>query len=739
MSDHLKMKSLYGTVLYFLGFLLLWEWLRPIEELTPTGNIERFLFFIILCLLLSFFQVNAWISAAVKAAYVLFTLHLLFFQGSVLSLAWLEYFFQDFFHNLSLLIHQDWYHLSDLFRSLLFFVLLWLMAYLLHYWLMVRKKIFIFYFLTIVYITVLDTFSPYEAKYAIIRIIIIGFVLLGILFFSRLMEKEALHHQRLQMKRWLVPLSIMVGGSAVIAYAAPKADPIWPDPVPFLKSYTEGAGEGSGAGISKIGYGTDDSNLGGPFIGDNTVVFTAKDTSKHYWKIETKDVYTGKGWELSDTPQEEMIVKSGELVPTANEALYPDRPDEKAQLLYQIPYTHVVQPYGIMKVQGNDGEEFHFNNVTEKLVAYKNAQPFKLQTYSVSYKDPQYSMKNMKAANASSFDPADQGDKDFLDRYTQLPDSLPPRVEELAKTITKGKDNWFDQAKAIEQYFKKPEFVYDQVNVTIPRDGQDYVDQFLFENNHGYCDNFSSSMVVLLRSIGIPARWVKGYTSGEYKYSDTGNISAYEVTNNDAHSWVEAFFPGVGWVPFEPTKGFDNNVDYKYDQDIDKSSTPPPVKKEDQQPKKPEKKPLQDQASNSSDGFSIKDLWGNIKEFFKMHWGWTMISILFVAAIGWGIFRTRSRWIPHVLVLRYRRKTGDEVFTNAYLSLLKQLDRSGLKMDDGQTLRSYARYIDSFYSTREMSRLTALYERVLYRQDPKAADWSESRKLWENLIKKTTG
>ena len=84
---------------------------------------------------------------------------------------------------------------------------------------------------------------------------------------------------------------------------------------------------------------------------------------------------------------------------------------------------------------------------------------------------------------------------------------------------------------------------------------EDYVDQFLFDTKRGYCDNFSTSMVVMLRSIDIPARWVKGFAPGEYQLDDEGE-RVYQITNNEAHSWVEAYMPGIGWMPFEPTIGF---------------------------------------------------------------------------------------------------------------------------------------------------------------------------------------
>ncbi|RDI37957.1 DUF4129 domain-containing transglutaminase family protein [Falsibacillus pallidus] len=732
MSQGLNVKGVYGAVLYFLGFLLLWEWIRPLEQLTMTGEIQRFLVFIILCLVLSFFSVHWAISSIIKVVYLLFTLHLIFFEGPLMELQWLKYFFGDLSHNLSLIVHQDWYGLSDLFRSLLFFVLLWLMAYLMHYWLMVRKKIFIFYFLTIIYITILDTFSPYKADHAIIRIIVVGFILLGILFFNRLTEREGIEEQGLQMRKWILPLAIMVGGSAVAAYAAPKADPIWPDPVPYLKSYAEGAGTGPG-GVAKIGYGTDDTQLGGPFNGDNTIVFTAEDTTKHYWKIETKDQYTGKGWVLSDAPNEEKVIGPGEQVPDVNPSVSADSPDETAKLSFNLPYEFIVQPAGLLQINGQQNDEYHLNTASEKWVPYRKGKPYEIEKYTLDYKEPSYSMKAMRGTTGEHVE------ADILKRYTQLPDTVPLRVKELAKSIIEGKDNWFDQAKAIEGYFKNPGFIYDQSDVAVPGKNQDYVDQFLFDTQKGYCDNFSTSMIVLLRSVGIPSRWVKGYSDGQFKFSKTGNFKVYEVTNNDAHSWVEVYFPNVGWVPFEPTKGFDGNINYKYDLNVDKSTTPPPVKK----PETPEKKPAKDLGKETTvkntDRFSFIDMWNDIVSFWKNSWGWILLGAVMLGIISWIFYKARGRWIPYFLLIKYKRKHGDDTFEKAYLSLLKQLDRSGLKMDDGQTLRGYAKYIDSFFSTREMSRLTAIYERVLYRREKDAANWDETRKLWENLIKKTTG
>src|SRR5690606_39668688 len=80
---------------------------------------------------------------------------------------------------------------------------------------------------------------------------------------------------------------------------------------------------------------------------------------------------------------------------------------------------------------------------------------------------------------------------------------------------------------------------------------------FFIGTEVGYCDNFATSMVTVLRAVDIPARWVKGYTSG-HLIDTVADSTLFEVTNNETHSWVEVFFPSQGWVPFEPTIGFTN-------------------------------------------------------------------------------------------------------------------------------------------------------------------------------------
>jgi transglutaminase-like putative cysteine protease len=723
----------YSILIYLFGFLLLWEWLKPLKVVTDTGDLTFFIIFSALALTLSYFRVHYLLSGTMKTIFIMISLHALYFEGSLLDPEWLGVFLKDLWHNAGLTLGRDWSSLSFVYRSLLFFILLWLMTYLIYYWLSVRKAILLFYVMTVTYISVMDTFTVYEGDKAIIRVVVFGFLLMGLLALERLIQSEKMLGSNKSRHRWIVPLTVMLGVSSIVAFAAPKADPIWPDPVPYIQSFAEGSG--GLQGVSKLGYDSDDSKLGGPFIGDPTVVFTAEVTREHYWRIETKDLYTGKGWEQSMEEDSGIPFRSDEELPYTLTPKNEDRELQTEKVMIEEAYSHVVYPYGIEKVTGNEEGSFEFMPVNEKIRSLdEEGDAVKLEEYAVTYRPPSYSQKGMRAANAEQ---EAMQVPEFVDRYTQIPASTPQRVKDLAVEITQDEEDWYDKVRAIEGYFEKEAYVYDQFDVPVPVEGQDYVDQFLFETQRGYCDNFSTSMVVMVRSLGIPARWVKGYTEGDYSRQVDSEYRLYEVSNNNAHSWVEVFFPEVGWVPFEPTVGFSNNIAYEYDLDLeDSDEDEAPVPEKEETPKKPLEPQEEDTASA---GFSFKDLWDNIKTFFAENWGKLLIGFLLLVFAAVMAYIFRRRWLPYFLIIYYRRRKSEDIYSEAYISLVKQLGRYGLKMEDGQTLRSFSRYIDSFFGTYEMTSLTNRYERTLYGHKPDREDWVKMRELWENLIKRTTG
>lgn len=140
-----------------------------------------------------------------------------------------------------------------------------------------------------------------------------------------------------------------------------------------------------------------------------------------------------------------------------------------------------------------------------------------------------------------------QGDLD-------LPDGLPQRVRKLAQTLTRGMGSDYEKASAICLYLQN-HFVYSDDIPPFPP-GSDTADQFLFVYRKGLCEQFATSMAVLCRAAGIPARLVTGYIPGTFN-PFTGY---YEVKSADAHAWVEILVDRFGWVPFDPTPGFSATV-----------------------------------------------------------------------------------------------------------------------------------------------------------------------------------
>lgn len=131
------------------------------------------------------------------------------------------------------------------------------------------------------------------------------------------------------------------------------------------------------------------------------------------------------------------------------------------------------------------------------------------------------------------------------DRYLSLPENLPPRIIALAVSITEGAVTPYDKAERITTYLRE-NIVYDE-NVPGLAPGADALERFLFDWERGYCTYYATAEVVMLRAVGVPARLAAGYAQGER------SNSLYVVRSKDAHAWPEVYFPGVGWVEFEPT------------------------------------------------------------------------------------------------------------------------------------------------------------------------------------------
>ncbi|KMJ56647.1 hypothetical protein AB685_20480 [Bacillus sp. LL01] len=726
----------YAFLMHVFGFVLLLEWILPLKDVTDTANLYVFVVFLLLSFALSFLQIIPLLSFFVHLGFMFYFIHIIYYMdGRFLSKDWFSYLWNDMKYNANVIWAADWVGMTGMFRSILLFILLWLVSYLVIYWILYRKQMLLFVIFTITYVAILDTFSPYQGDGAIVRLMIVGLSIVGFVHLERLKEREGVYKNSKLLFGWGIPLTIFILLSATVGYLSPKAEPIWPDPVPFLTGLGNGDGPGRGNGVRKIGYGENDSRLGGPFVPDDSVVFQTELTRTHYWRVETKDIYTGKGWDSTDGERVELGEGVNDQVSWMSDSVETDA--LTATLKMEKTYPHINYPLGLTEIQAED-TFYRLNDSTEKITTVDgNDESVELEEYRVNYEFPRYYIEALKGAEPGT---GEEGNEEFIERYTQLPDSLPDRVVDLAEEITGSFPSRFDKVNAVERYFRNNDFVYETTDVAVPTGNQDYVDQFLFETMQGYCDNFSTSMVALLRAVDIPARWVKGYTQGEFVDVTDNSTRIFEVTNNNAHSWVEVYYPEVGWVTYEPTSGFSNPYRFVY-QSAEENTGEAGENEDVEQPERPERdeSDIPELDPGEDEGAAgASDSAGGGGSGLAISWKPVLLFVATFLAAGLVVFFGRNKWIPYLYIIRYKGKKEEDTFNRAYPALLRQLHAVGLIRKDGQTLREYAKYIDDHYDTNDMQSLTANYERVLYRGDSSEHEWEKSVELWENLIKKTS-
>ncbi|MCU0520540.1 MAG: transglutaminase domain-containing protein, partial [Anaerolineae bacterium] len=252
---------------------------------------------------------------------------------------------------------------------------------------------------------------------------------------------------------------------------------------------------------------------------------------RHNWRSLTYDRYFGQGWATSAV--EPLAYEAG--APVAD----PDQPNTR--VLRQTVRLVGSGSRGIVFVDGA------LVSVDQPFVVdwRTNEEMFAATTLSRVYRaDSLMQDVTEEELRAATIDYPEW----IVSRYLQLPDTVPGRVLDLARDLTATQPTGYDQAVAIEQYLREFEYTLD-----VPKPGlsDDIADYFLFELQRGYCDYYATSMVVLARAVGLPARLVVGFVSGTY---DPGQ-ARYVVTEAEAHAWPEVYFPGYGWIEFEPTGG----------------------------------------------------------------------------------------------------------------------------------------------------------------------------------------
>jgi protein-glutamine gamma-glutamyltransferase len=257
------------------------------------------------------------------------------------------------------------------------------------------------------------------------------------------------------------------------------------------------------------------------------------------------DDYNGKGWEISSDATEKLTSDHLRFDTfTAMNTEPAEGPSREVAQVFRVEEDSSNIIFGAYRP-----ETVFFPTGSIKIDRYGTLRaPYQLpegSAYSIISSVPNATPDQLRSASTAY-------PEEVVDKYTQLPSTGLDRTRELASRLTAGTTNPYDAVYKMNEYLKTS-YPYD---LSIPPQDQDMdaVEYFLFEQKRGYCEQFSSSLAVMARSLGIPARVATGYAPGEYN-PFTGY---YDVRASDAHAWVEVYFPGYGWSTFDPTPSFDS-------------------------------------------------------------------------------------------------------------------------------------------------------------------------------------
>ncbi|MBC1538728.1 transglutaminase-like domain-containing protein [Listeria seeligeri] len=693
-------KKLSLILLFVLSVLLISEWIYPFAELTELSTASWIILFITLSLASFFTHLRYYWTIPLHIVMIYVVAGIYYAKDGIFSGLWFSSFFQITFSGFSDMVQ---FHSSDIsmdFILIVFLIALWLLSYITTYSILRKQRIMSVLILTVSYLAVINTFTDYNSSWAIVRTVLEGFLLLHLALTSRIATPNRLNGNSLKRNGIiyhafiLFLLAVFVCSSLML----PKKAPIWPDPVPVIR-------DALGINTTRtVGYSEDDTELGGAVKKDNATVFKARTDNGHYWRVESKRIYTGVGW-ANEKSTELQQFSSGDNFPiqlseeTTGEA-------KTAEISFEASSEYAPYPYGTQAIN-SAVDTFNANLTTEKITPTDT-----IKNYTIELKTPVYNIETMQKADFSTLPDS------FVSKYTQTPNELPKRVATLANKITKDADSIYDKTKAIESYLSASgEFTYSTDDAKETPNGADYVDQFLFETKIGYCDNFSTSMVIMLRTLGIPTRWAKGYTPGEGEKDAKGDKATYTITNNNAHSWPEVFFPGTGWVPFEPTATFSNpeNFQEPTTETANKPDTPNESSSEASKPDTTEKTPEQTDGSSSTGETkqaeqAKTDKVNNTLKIPSWIW-WIPVGLIVAIAAAAFIFRRRIR---SYLLLRTLKK--NPISSKTYLKLLKSLASYGYIRQSSETLRQFAVRVDTELGTNDFSKLTKIHESNIYSQ-----------------------
>lgn len=406
------------------------------------------------------------------------------------------------------------------------------------------------------------------------------FVLLTLLLtklYVRFVRKKKL--KSLSLGKYLlraIPLSlcvVLIASAVSIPFSGVKQSPLFRYNTfeEFINLGLLGKAVGKNAQFHK-----GEVKLGGNLNPTDTPVLRVESEEPLYLMGSVNDEYTGSSWKQSKTEYNRLpaSVKTVDAATAlhAYTLLQPAYMDVKnLTVTYLTDERTLFVPAKPLSIQGIDGiiyidnagelesdkELKSENSYTISYLSNSQVSAGRIKDFSdelnsaplddASFNEPVFSEQTMQTEHSWGPELQQQYLENLTETYTALPESVTQRTRDLAQEITGGEEGAAAKAEAIRDYLVE-NYTY-SLSPGIPDDSRDFVDQFLFDVQKGYCTSFATAMTVLCRSAGIPARYVEGYAMPAKPDQD----GKYLVKSRNAHAWAEVHLENYGWVKMEAT------------------------------------------------------------------------------------------------------------------------------------------------------------------------------------------
>ncbi len=332
---------------------------------------------------------------------------------------------------------------------------------------------------------------------------------------------------------------------SVIAVSAAVVMPIF---IPaFSSAFLDNrAGSGSGPGEGPSSFSFDDpmvslaSSLRRPEPVD--VLKVSSDEVPEYLRLVVLDSPGPNNWSAQPLDLGETIDTSN-LLPRPTGMVDEIRSEDhqmSIEVLDAFPTNSSWLPVPFFSYQVAVDGDWGYVSRDQTVTALSETAAASLSEYAVSYSESIPTSEQLAAAGAA---PAD-----IRDEFGTVPGDVPPGIENLARAISSSARTPYEQAVALQNFFRDDRFTYD-VDAAYGY-GYEAMTKFLQERR-GFCQQFAASMAMMARTLGIPSRIAVGFL----KPARTESDGTYVITSHDVHSWPELYFEGAGWVRFEPTPG----------------------------------------------------------------------------------------------------------------------------------------------------------------------------------------